>query len=109
MWVTEIEREGREEVESGQGKDAKQAATAALISRLNSHGSYFESHNQKGLYADQVRRPKIFCVKVFPQAEAIRWYGFNFGTGNIGLVHEPLEHQVPMFLHLQECQAGQSF
>jgi hypothetical protein len=23
------------------------------------------------------------------------YYGFNFGTGNIGLVHESLEHQVP--------------
>ncbi|PWA91930.1 hypothetical protein CTI12_AA085810 [Artemisia annua] len=47
--VREIEREGREEVESGQGKDAKQTAALDLISRLNNHRSYSDSDNQRAL------------------------------------------------------------
>ncbi|GJV95901.1 reverse transcriptase domain-containing protein [Tanacetum coccineum] len=47
--IREIEREGREEVESGQGKDAKQTAALDLISRLNNHRSYSDSDNQKAL------------------------------------------------------------
>ncbi|PWA79219.1 hypothetical protein CTI12_AA063290 [Artemisia annua] len=37
LQVTEIEREGREEVESGKVKDAKQVVALDLISRLNNH------------------------------------------------------------------------
>ncbi|PWA76805.1 pre-mRNA-processing protein 40A [Artemisia annua] len=59
--VRDFERERREEVESGQGKDAKQTAATDLISRLNNHGSYSESDHQKGLCANGFRR---FCANV---------------------------------------------
>ncbi|GKA33772.1 hypothetical protein Tco_0720201, partial [Tanacetum coccineum] len=45
--VREIEREGCEEVESGQGKYTKQASALDLILRLNNHRSYSDSHNQR--------------------------------------------------------------
>ncbi|GJY09835.1 hypothetical protein Tco_0378020 [Tanacetum coccineum] len=48
--VREIEREGCEEVESGQGKYTKQASALDLILRLNNHRSYSDSHNQRGIY-----------------------------------------------------------
>nr|XP_043610579.1 uncharacterized protein LOC122582272 [Erigeron canadensis] len=47
--VREIEREAREEVETGQEKDAKQSAALDLISRLNNHRSYSDADNQKAL------------------------------------------------------------
>ncbi|KAK1413666.1 hypothetical protein QVD17_35442 [Tagetes erecta] len=46
--VREIEREGREEVETAE-KDAKQSAAFDLISRLNNHRSYSDADNQKAL------------------------------------------------------------
>ncbi|PWA36980.1 hypothetical protein CTI12_AA594800 [Artemisia annua] len=48
--LRDIERDGREEVQSEQRKHAKQTAATDLISRLkplNNHGSYFESDNQE--------------------------------------------------------------
>ncbi|XP_076959762.1 uncharacterized protein LOC143635941 [Bidens hawaiensis] len=47
--VREIEREGHEEVETVQEKDAKQSAALDLISRLNNHRSYSDADNQKAL------------------------------------------------------------
>ncbi|XP_071721381.1 uncharacterized protein [Rutidosis leptorrhynchoides] len=47
--IREIEREGRDEVESVQEKDGKQSAALDLISRLNNHRSYSDADNQKAL------------------------------------------------------------
>ncbi|KAF5823095.1 hypothetical protein HanRHA438_Chr01g0035441 [Helianthus annuus] len=47
--VREIEREGHEEVDTLQEKDAKQSAALDLISRLNNHRTYSDADNQKAL------------------------------------------------------------
>ncbi|GKA20652.1 hypothetical protein Tco_0700641 [Tanacetum coccineum] len=63
--VREIEREGYEEVESGQGKYSKQAFALDLILRLNNHRSYSDSHNQRGIYFLEctVREKEGFWVR----------------------------------------------
>ncbi|KAJ0793322.1 hypothetical protein HanOQP8_Chr01g0028341 [Helianthus annuus] len=48
--VREIEREGHEEVDTLQEKDAKQSAALDLISRLNNHRTYSDADNQKGSF-----------------------------------------------------------
>ncbi|MFS7907894.1 hypothetical protein Hanom_Chr01g00076871 [Helianthus anomalus] len=47
--VREIEREGHEEGDTLQEKDAKQSAALDLISRLNNHRTYSDTDNQKAL------------------------------------------------------------
>ncbi|GJU68974.1 monodehydroascorbate reductase [Tanacetum coccineum] len=89
--VREIEREGCEEVESGQGKYTKQASALDLILRLNNHRSYSDSHNQRA----------AMCGST--QSGSRRRKGWSCCS--------PKHHRLPNSLtkYVQTCAAGDTF